>query len=1005
MPTVVRNLGVFLISFLLFSLVLSVPAWAQPAPVDFIRDVRPILATHCFQCHGPDAASRKANLRLDVADGLKRKTNSGRLVVVPGKPQESELFVRITSKQPDYRMPPPSAEQQLTEQDIEVLRRWIEQGAPWQEHWAYQTPVKPTVPQVGDRSWCRNPIDRFILARLEREGLSPSPEADKETLIRRVTFDLTGLPPTPAEVDAFLRDDRPDAYERLVDRLLASPRYGEHMARFWLDAARYGDTHGLHLDNYREMWPYRDWVIKAFNQNLPYDQFIIWQLAGDLLPNPTLDQLVATGFNRAHVTTNEGGSIVEEVYVRNVVDRVVTTATVFMGLTFDCARCHDHKYDPFTMKDFYSMFAFFNSLDGSPMDGNRKDPPPVIKVPTREQRRRMAALERQIEALEQKLREPWPAVDQAQREWEAAVLAELAKERAELALGDWYWVGPFGSVKRYLWSRKHGPEGKPIDLSQTFKTAAGELKWQHRPDWADGKVHTDLPGNEAANFLYRKIVAAEPRKVKVSLGSDDAIKVYLNGKLVFQKNVHRGVAPDQDTVELSLEKGDNHLLIKIINYGGGSGYYFKVLDQAASVPPELAEILKVPAEKRTDEQKARLRDHFRNKVCQLPELVEVRQQLAALRKARTDLDRQIATTLIFRERKQPKPAFILYRGEYDKPRDRVDRATPAILPPMKPDMPKNRLGFAMWLVDRDHPLTARVTVNRFWQQVFGVGLVKTAEDFGVQGELPSHPELLDWLAVDFQDHGWDVKRFMRLIVTSATYRQSSRITPELYRRDPENRLLARGPRFRLDAEMLRDQALAVSGLLCLKMGGPSVKPPQPDGLWFAVGYSGSNTVRFKKDSGHDKVHRRTVYTFIKRTAPPPQLSIFDAPSRESTCVRRERTNTPLQALALWNDPQYVECARGLAERALREAGATAEERVRFMYRLCTARWPDATRLAELIDLARDLHEIYAAHPDEARKLIAIGEYPPDPSFDPIELATWTMVANTILNLDEVVTKN
>ena len=1002
MPTVLRSL---LPGLLLAAMMVVVGHSEEGEKVDFSRDIRPILAAHCFQCHGPDAAARKAELRLDVADVLRRKSKAGRPIIAPGKPQQSELFVRVSSSDPKHRMPPAEADNPLTSEQVELLRRWIEQGAPWQEHWAYRTPTKPPVPGVQRAGWCRTPIDRFILARLEREGLSPSPEADKATLIRRVSFDLTGLPPTPAEVDAFLRDQRPDAFERLVDRLINSPRYGEHMARYWLDAARYGDTHGLHLDNYREMWPYRDWVIRAFNQNLSYDQFVIWQLAGDLLPNATLEQLVASGFNRCHVTTNEGGSIVEEVYVRNVVDRVVTTATVFMGLTFDCARCHDHKYDPFTMKDFYGMFAFFNSMDGSPMDGNRKDPPPVIKVPTPEQQRRLAAYDRQIAELEAKLRAPWAAVDEAQARWEQELRRELEQQQGELALGDWYWVGPFHSVRRYLWSRKQGPEGKPIDLQQTFKTEQGELKWVHRPDWSDGKVHGDLPGNEAANFLYRKITAPTARKIKVGFGSDDAIKVYLNGKLVFQKNVARGVAPDQDVVELALREGENELLVKIINFGGASGFYFKVHDAAAPVPPEIAEILKLPAEKRTEQQSSRLRDHYRNKVCELPELVELREALARLRKARSDLDRQIPTTLIFRERKEPKPAFVLYRGEYDKPRERVQRATPAILPPMKPEYPKNRLGFALWLVDRSHPLTARVTVNRFWQQLFGVGIVKTAEDFGVQGEPPSHPKLLDWLAVDFQDHGWDVKRFMRSLVTSSVYRQSSRVTPELYRRDPENRLLARGPRFRLDAEMLRDQALAVSGLLCLKMGGPSVKPPQPDGLWFAVGYSGSNTVRFKKDSGHDKVHRRTVYTFIKRTAPPPQLSIFDAPSRESTCVRRERTNTPLQALALWNDPQYVECARGLAERTLREAGSSAEDRVRYMYRLCAAREPSEGRLRELVALARDLGELYASAPEDARKLIRIGEYPPDERFDAVELATWTMVANTVLNLDEVVSKN
>jgi hypothetical protein len=714
---------------------------------------------------------------------------------VPGKAVQSELIARITTADAAEIMPPIKTGKKLTTEQIGLLRRWVEQGANWTEHWAFIPPVRPALPAVRDTAWPREPIDRFILARLEREQLQPSSEADRLTLLRRVTLDLTGLPPTLAEVDAFLADTSPQAYERAVDRLLRSPRYGEHMARYWLDAARFGDTHGLHLDNYREMWPYRDWVIKAFNDNKPFDQFLVEQLAGDLLPGATVDQQVATGYNRCHVSTSEGGSIEEEVYVRNVVDQVDTNGTVLLGLTTGCCRCHDHKFDPLTMKDYYALFAFFNSIDGPALDGNAARPAPVLRLASAE----------------------------ALRALEAAEARAAGFRRSAAAAG--------------------GPALLPL------------------------------------------------------LGKFDEAK------------------------------------------------------------------------------------HERDR-----------------------LDNAIPATLVFKERAQPRPAYLLKRGEYDQRGAEVGRATPAFLPPLPSDAPRNRLGLAHWLVAPEHPLTARVAVNRLWQQVFGTGIVKTAEDFGSQGEPPSHPRLLDWLAVQFIDDGWNVKKMMKRIVTSATYRQSTKVTADRLAKDPGNRLLSHGPRFRLDAETLRDQALAIGGLLVEHVGGPSVKPPQPAGLWEAVGYTGSNTVRFTADTGRDKVHRRSLYTFWKRTAPPPQMTAFDAPSREACTVRRERTNTPLQALLLLNEPQYVEAARALAERVLHGTAVTPEARLTYLFRLATARKPDSKELGELLAAYRDYRAEYGRDSRAAAVLTAVGETKPDPKLDPTELAAWTMIANTVLNLDEVLNK-
>ena len=885
------------------------------------------------------------------------------------------------------------------------------------DHWSLVPPQRPKLPTTNDKSWRTNAIDDFILARLEKEGLHPSPAADKATLIRRVTFDLTGLPPTWYEVDAFLRDDTVEAYERVVDRLLHSPHYGEHMARFWLDAARYGDTHGLHLDNYREIWPYRDWVMRAFNQNMSFDQFTIEQLAGDLLPDPTLDQRVATGFNRCHVSTNEGGSIAQEVFVRNVVDRVVTTGTVFMGLTMDCTRCHDHKYDPMTMEDFYSLFAFFNNIDGKPMDGNRRDHPPVLRVPSVDQQQQLDHYDEQISAVEKKLREPWPEIDAQQLAWEHEIVAvqsngdgsqpsSVSSSAGIVVLGDWHTIGPFGAAKHYLYQFKHGPEGKPINLADEFKNVTGEtIRWQTRPDWIDGRPHVGLPGEVAANFLFRTITAAKAQTVTISLGSDDGLKVYLNDEQLLVKEVERSVGPDQDEIELSLKEGKNSLLLKIVNTRGGSGFYFSLKSEQPAIPADIAQIVQLPGGERSQEQQVKVRQFYRDKITKSSELEAARSRLSRLREARAGVDRDVPTTLVWQEKETPRPAHYLTRGEYDKPAHEVSRRTPLVLPPMKSELPVNRLGLAKWLVDPAHPLTARVAVNRLWQQVMGTGIVKTAEDFGSQGELPSHPDLLDWLAATFREDRWDVKRMTRRIVMSSTYRQSSRLRPGLHERDPGNRLYARGPRYRLDAEMLRDQALFVSGLLVESLGGPSVKPPQPDGLWYAVGYTDSDTVRFVADKGPEKVHRRTLYTFIKRTAPPPQMSIVDAPSRESCVVRRERTNTPLIALMLLNDPQYVEAARALAERTMREGGEGVIARATTMFRLCTCRNPTAAELDEIVVGYRQELVQYQENRDDARKLVSVGELPPNKNHDVSQLAAWTMMANMLLCTDEVVTKN
>jgi len=1022
-------------------------AIAADGKLDFNRDVRPILSDKCFSCHGPDTSKLKGRLRLDDRElALKRGA------IVPGKPNDSELVARIFTAEASELMPPAESNKKLTAVEKDILKRWIGEGAEYKIHWAFTRPTRPMIPAhptlapggrgqaEGARGWPRNAIDHFILARLEKEKLQPSGDASKTTLIRRVTLDLTGLPPTPEEVEAYLKDSAADAYEKVVDRLLKSPRYGEHMALYWLDAARYGDTHGMHLDNYREMWPYRDWVINSFNRNQRFDQFLIEQLAGDMLPNATLEQQVATGFLRCHVTTNEGGSIDEEVYVRNVVDRVDTGGIVLFGLTFGCARCHDHKYDPLSMKEYYSTFAFFNNLDGPSMDGNIPQTPPIVRMATPEQRATLEKVESKIADLQKAITEAASKV-----KYDDKLDANLAEEATA---GDHIWIDDDlpKNVKplaaggpNVAWSFVARPE-PVLSGDKSVKLAATSLQQvvlqEAKPGLKAGAgdklfayVYLDAkkPPREimlqwhTTNWLHRAYWGENV----IPWGKDDSSERRRMGDL---PKLGEWVRLEVDVDKVGLKPG------AVINgwaftqqdgiaYWDKGGIFSKVPQgerayetfsawvgaqkavNGVDLPKDLQKIIKIAREKRDDAQKKQLLKHFLENafVGTYEAVAPLQKKMAEANKEKEAIAKEIPTTLVFKERGDVRPAFMLKRGEYDQKGEKVERATPSFLPPLPADAPRNRLGFARWLVSPEHPLTARVAVNRFWQQFFGTGLVKTAEDFGSQGEPPSHPELLDWLAVQFVEDGWDVQAMVKRFVTSAAYRQSPQVTRDRIFKDPANRLLSRGPRFRLDAEMLRDQALFVSGLMIDKVGGPSVKPPQPGGLWEAVAFTGSNTGVFKADTGREKVHRRSMYTFWKRTAHPPQMGTLDAPSREACTVRRERTNTPLQALLLMNEQLFVEASRALAERTLREGG-DSDARLKSMFRRLTSRLPDDLEMGVLRTTLEEQLTRFRTDAKAAQQLIRVGETQPDTTLDAGELAAWTMMGNLVLNLDEAINR-
>ncbi len=1030
------------------------PGASLPAKVDFNRDIRPILSDNCYTCHGPDAEKRKAGLRLDLKDGALLPLKSGDFAIVPGDLAKSELIARITTKNEDDLMPPAKTGKTLTARQIDLLKRWIAQGAEWQAHWSFITPQRPPEPAVKNKRWPRNPIDTFILARLDKERLLPAKEADKATLIRRVTFDLTGLPPTPAEVDAFLADTKPEAYERLVDRLLQSPRYGEHEARYWLDVARYGDTHGLHLDNERSLWPYRDWVVSAFNRNQPFDEFTVEQLAGDLLPAPTREQKIASGFNRCNVSTSEGGAIDDEFYVRYAVDRAETTASAWMGLTVGCAACHDHKFDPISQKEFYQFYAFFNNFNEKAMDGNALLPAPTMKLPTPDQETKLGQLKESIAVMEKQIRA------------EVAKIKYTEPERTPSPATN--------SPADFVWVEDDFPKGAKAEANGTV----GALKWVETEKVHSGKkaimrkdeglaqdffTKASVPlivGAGDTLFAYVYLDPADPPKAimlqyhtsewlhRANWGDEDAIAFGTKG--TSQKLLQGGLPKLGEWVRLEIDAGKLELKsgakidgIAFTQFGGTvywdragtvtataqedwAGVSLLAWEQQEKakekkdLPKEVADALKADTDKRTEAQLEILREYYIAHIYTPARatLAPLEKALAETRKQRDDLDNALVATMISQEMEKPRGAFILKRGQYDQRGEPVSPAVPAVLPPLAANSPTtNRLDLARWLVRPDHPHTARVTVNRLWQQFFGTGLVKTSGDVGAQGEWPSHPELLDWLACEFMQpaerppatlnsqppHDWDVKHLLRLIVTSATYRQNSSVTPKLWQADPVNRLLARGPRFRLDAEMIRDNALFVSGLLVEKMGGRGVRPYQPSGIWEAVGYTSSNTAKFEQDHG-EALYRRSLYTFWKRTAPPPYLSTFDAPSREKYCTRRERTDTPLQALVTMNDPAYVEAARHLSARML-EQSANADDRLNFGFKLVTARQPSASERAALQGALKKFLTKYGDDPEAAKKLISVGESPVDAKLNPSEFAAYTMVASLLLNLDETLNKN
>lgn len=1130
---------------------------ASPRPVDFNREIRPILSNICFKCHGPDPKERQADLRLDTEEGAFADLG-GHAAIVRGKPEESELIRRITTSDESEKMPPAKSGKSLTAHEIDVFTRWVREGAPFARHWSYVKPVRPSLPDVHDAAWVRGAVDQFILAGLEQEGLAPSPEADRQALIRRVSLDLTGLPPTPEEVDAFVADPSPDAYERLVDRLLASPAFGEHWSRMWLDLARYADSAGYADDPPRTIWAFRDYVIRSLNANKPFDQFTTEQIAGDLLPNPTDEQLTATAFHRNTLTNNEGGTNDEEFRNVAIVDRVNTTLAVWMGATMACAQCHSHKYDPISQQEYFRFFAFFNNTE----DADRRDESPLLSIYTDEQKRQLETWKEEIEELEKTTQTMTPALAEGHRRWEKSFAEDLAwislrptavqaqssaaavvNEDASVIVAtagksDTYTLqlplaagnvtalrlealphtslpggGPGHGNGNFVLSKVSAayapPEGgrlagryvriaipgkqKILSLAevQVFSVeeniaARGEAK-QSSVDY-EGPAKLAIDGNTNGNYNEAKSTThttiSDDPWWEVDLGSSLAIdRIVLwnrtdnnlqsrlsdfqvsvlddQRQTVWEQTVKEppnpsremslsGVRPvtfasayadfsqsgfeaasvlnnpdpsnkgwaigpeagkphelmlipsapleaaAESTLSVTLEfasKHENHTLghfrLSATSDARASEY--------AKTPQAILAILKTSPEARNETQNAEFAKHY---LTIAPELQHDREQLASLKKQRDEF-KPLTTVPIVRELAagQRRSTRLQFRGNYLDQGDEVTEGVPAAFPPLPADAPVNRLAVARWLVDAENPLTARVIANRFWEQIFGIGIVRTSEEFGSQGELPTHPELLDWLATELLAQHWDVKQFLRLLVVSSAYRQSSRVTPEMAERDPDNRLLARGPRFRLSAEMVRDQALATAGLLSRTMYGQSVHPPRPM-LGLNAAFGGSTD--WQASAGGDR-YRRGIYTEWRRSLPYPSMDAFDAPSREVCTIQRSRTNTPLQALVTMNDPVYVEAAQALARR-LAISGSTPSEKVAFGFRLCLSREPQPQELDRLVKLYENAHAEYAKNPEQAKKMATepLGAAPA--GADVAELAAWTVVSNVLLNLDEALMK-
>jgi hypothetical protein len=961
-------------------------AQAPPPAIRFNRDIRPILSERCIACHGPDARRRQADFRLDrPEDALGDR--GGYRAIVPGKPADSELVKRITAADPEMHMPPPEAGPRLTPAEIERITRWIAEGATWEGHWAFEPVRRPAVPEVARAEWPRNAVDRFVLSRLEREGWAPAADADRVTLARRLAFDLTGLPPTVEAVDAFVGDPAPDAVERAVDRLLASPHYGERMALVWLDLVRFADSRGYHSDNPRSVAPFRDYVIRAFNENLPFDRFTIEQLAGDLLERPTLWQRVASGYNKLNLTTEEGGAQPKEYEAKNSADRVRNAASVWLGGTLACAECHHHKFDPYTTEDFYRFAAFFADVQEPPI----ADRDPGMGVPDEAQAAELEGIDARIAALTSELERTTPALEEAQRAWEAQTLERMAQAPK---LGPWRAVGPFVRPTPGEAFREAFPPEREFDPSAAYED--GRLKWVEHPEWEDGKPHA-LKGENAATYLARTITSPIAQSLELSLGSDDAISVWVNGKSVLSKEVYRPLKPDEDKLTVELAAGDNLLLMKIVNGNLAYGFFFRPI--LGGPPDAVRAILTTAPADRTESQASALAAHYRSIA---PLLEPARRERASVQARKEALVKKLPRMLVSVSG-PPRVVRILPRGNW------LDESGP----PVTPAIPKflgaldvgerraTRLDLARWITARENPLTARVFVNRLWALFFGTGLSRVLDDVGAQGEWPVHPELLDWLAAEFMQSGWDVKHVVRLLVTSRAYRQDARAAPGLRERDPDNRLIARQSRWRLPAEFVRDNALAVSGLLSPRIGGPSVKPYQPRGYWAHL-----NFPKREWENGKDEdLYRRGIYTWWQRTFVHPAMIAFDAPSREECCAARPRSNIPQQALVLLNDPQFVEAARALAARILADGGAGEEQRLRWAFRRVLSRAPKPEELKVLAELRADHLKQYRDDPKAAEELLAVGAAPNPPEADRAELASWTSVARALLNLHETVTRN
>jgi hypothetical protein len=1111
--------------------------------LDFNQDVQPILASNCFSCHGPDPEMRKAGLRLDLKESAFAKRPQHPDAIVPGHPEQSELIKRIESKDPHYLMPqsPLGEAKPMKAADIAVLREWVKEGAVYRPHWAFEKPVKPPPPAVQSSDWAKTPIDMFILARLKKEGLHPSPEADKDTLIRRVTLDLTGLLPTPAEVSAFVNDRSPQAYEHVVDKLLASQKYGEARARYWMDYARYADTYGLHYDNSRDIWPYRDYVIRSFNSNKPFDRFAMEQIAGDLLPAKNLDPLIASGYVRLGVSSNEGGTIPEELRVNMARERTEAYGATFMGLTVGCAVCHDHKYDPTTQKDFYSLSAFFNNLDELPFNGDRPVWAPVARIPKPQnveayervlaQRSQLAGQLNAARLQERDQAEKWLASKQNPPEAVSTdklmlrlrldegggevlknsapnahpVSFPIGKSKPQWGETTWLWPDFRIDASTHIMLGQTGDEdwNEPFSLggwfmlraapNYTVESTSGALiskmdTTQHNRGWdfsvEKGIVSVDLVNEEpkekekpekagvkkgvltkgpfgyptptdltakdlapnkppAKKDAHKKEVAkkkdspesatkvAKDRTplvaIKVSTvsplpldgkwrhvsfsydgsGKASGVKIYVNGAAVATRVVFDALGHSTIRTQAPMQLGwrypdatpaQDTRYQDIRLYGRAL-----TAREAKRLPYEdyVAEITSKPQPKWNQDQWHVVSAFYLNNVDANYRAIE--SQIDQLDAQLNKLSEGGPLTLVAWEKPSIAYADVLTRGVYTARTQRVEANTPHFLPPLPAGMPHNRLALAKWTVSAENPLTARVTVNRMWNELFGAGLVETTEDFGIMGQRPSHPELLDWLAVEFRESGWDMKHMYKLMVMSAAYRQSAKSTPEQLARDPKNLLLAHGPRFRMDAEMLRDVALESGGLLEDKIGGPSVKPYQPANVWEQVSIGGSDTLAYVQQH-EDALYRRSMYTYWKRMAMMPDMEAFDAPMRDAVCTRRQRTDTPLQALVTMNDVQWVEAARALAQRVIETGGKQPQQRIRLMSDILLSHDPPPQMASVLEGSLAQMEKHYAADPRAAHELVEVGEKKSDASIPAPELAAYTMVASEMLNLDETVTK-